>query len=253
MKKIKLLKEDYKKNEQLFQAFVDGTILTDDTFFSGEVVEIPNAPAFPIYMGRGSEEEKRDGFLHAFNVISSAYKQLDHDLLFSEHFWHSLLVTEMRSYIITHYEEAISSEAKFKNIVLKKFDWENYIYKCVMAVDYIENATELVFSKENYYELIVDNLDIYNYIIKYTIFRNNSFLIKILTIIEQLNISTIMKAKIKNRPDLGADERYGRRVIFEMNKSYPVMMAPLMDVETLKQQCVQALRLYDVEVEYEPV
>src|SRR5699024_9296419 len=159
----------------------------------------------------------------------------------------------MRSYIITHYEEAISSEAKFKNIVLKKFDWENYIYKCVMAVDYIENATELVFSKENYYELIVDNLDIYNYIIKYTIFRNNSFLIKILTIIEQLNISTIMKAKIKNRPDLGADERYGRRVIFEMNKSYPVMMAPLMDVETLKQQCVQALRLYDVEVEYEPV
>ena len=70
----------------------------------------------------------------------------------------------------------------------------------------------------------------------------------ILTIIHELDISSIMKSKIKERPDLGKDERYGRRVIFEMNKSYPIMMAPLMDIETLKEECIKALALYNIEV-----
>ena len=88
------------------------------------------------------------------------------------------------------------------------------------------------------------NLDIYNYIIKYAIFRNAEFLIKILTIIDKLQISDIIKEKIKNRPDLGKDERYGRRVIFELNKKYPVIMSPLLDIATLKQEVLEALSIY---------
>lgn len=248
MMKIKLLKEDYKRDEQLFQAFVDGTILTDETLFSDEVIEIPEAPDFPIYMGRGSEEERKVAFLQAFEVIRDSYAQLEREVSFDERFWHSFLVTEKRSFIIENYPDAIESVSKFKNIVLKKFDWENYIYKCLVAVEYIEESTDLVLSKEQYYELIVDNLDVYNYIIKYPVFRNDAFLIKILTIIHELDISSIMKSKIKERPDLGKDERYGRRVIFEMNKSYPIMMAPLMDIETLKEECIKALALYNIEV-----
>ena len=248
MMRIKLLKEDYKKDEQLFQAFVDGRILSDETFFSGETIEIPEAPDFPIYMGRGSEAEKKADFLRAFEVMRTSYAKLDREISFDERFWHSLLVTEKRAYILKNYPDAITSLSKFYNIVLKTFDWESYIYKCLIAVEYIEESLDLVLSKEQYYELIVDNLDVYNYIIKYAIFRNDSFLIKILTVIHELDISLVMKRKIKDRADLGKDQRYGRRVIFEMNKSYPIMMAPLMDIETLKKECVKALAYYDVEV-----
>lgn len=248
MMKIKLLKEGYKKDEQLFQAFVDGAILTDETFFSDETIEIAEAPDFPIYMGRGSEAEKKADFLRAFAVMRTSYANLEKEISFDERFWHSLLVTEKRDYILEHYPDAATSVSKFRNIVLKAFDWENYIYKCLVAVEYIEESTDLVLSKEQYYELVVDNLDVYNYIIKYAIFRNDAFLIKILTVIHELDISSIMKAKIKDRDDLGKDERYGRRVIFEMNKSYPIMMAPLMDIETMKEECVKALGYYGVEV-----
>ena len=243
-----MLKKDYKRNEGLFQAFVDGTILTDETFFSSDSVDIPAAHEFPVYINEKDEQLRKEKFFEAFDVIRDHYIHLDHDILFDARFWHTLLVTELRDYIIAQYPEAVQSEAKFHNIVLKKFDWENYVYKCVMAVDYIEHSNELSYSKDLYYELVVDNLDVFNYIIKYAIFRNESFLIKILTIIHDLDISAIMKAKIKDRPDLGKDERYGRRVIFEMNKNYPVMMAPLMDVDTLKEQCIKALEMYDVEV-----
>lgn len=249
MMKIKLLKEGYKKDEQLFQAFVDGRILTDETFFSDETIEIQEAPDFPIYMGKGSEAEKKADFLRAFDVIGASYLQLDREISLDERFWHSLLVTEKRAYILEHYPDAITSLSKFHNIVLKKFDWENYIYKCLVAVDYIEESPDLVLSKAEYYELVVDNLDVFNYIIKYAIFRNDSFLIKILTVIHELDIAAIMKSQIKDRPDLGKDERYGRRVIFEMNKSYPILMAPLMDIERLKEECIKALSYYDVEVE----
>ncbi|MDU2489947.1 MAG: hypothetical protein E7D27_05060 [Clostridium celatum] len=95
-----------------------------------------------------------------------------------------------------------------------------------------------------YYGLIFDNLDVYNYIIKYEIFRNEKFLLNILDIIDELDLSKIMKAKIKDRPDLGKDERYGRRVIFEFNKSYPVVMSPMLDKEALKEPFLEFLSYY---------
>ena len=47
-----------------------------------------------------------------------------------------------------------------------------------------------------------------------------------------------------DRPDLGNDERYGRRVIFELNKRYPVVMSPLMDYQSLKREVIDALDIY---------
>lgn len=138
----------------------------------------------------------------------------------------------------------LESYREFCNIVIKGFDWENYIYKCILAVEYIEDATELPLSNGQYYELIVDNLDIFNYIIKYSIFRNGEFLLKILTVIHNLGIGELLKGKITDRPDLGKDERYGRRVIFELNKSYPVLMSPLLEIEDLQEEFLKALGNY---------
>ncbi|RUL51327.1 hypothetical protein [Lysinibacillus antri] len=244
--KIRLLKEGYKKDELLYTAFKNGEVI-DDLFFSEEIVEIEEAPDFPIYMGKGSEIQKKADFLDAFQAIASSYVNLDRDIHFNERFWHSLLITKKRDYIIEKYPQVLESYREFGNIVIKSFDWENYIYKCILAVEYIVDARELVLSKDQYYELIVDNLDIYNYIIKYSIFRNGEFLVKILLVIHNLGIGELLKAKITDRPDLGKDERYGRRVIFELNKAYPVLMSPLLDIEALQEEFLKALsNYYDV-------
>ncbi len=80
--------------------------------------------------------------------------------------------------------------------------------------------------------------------IKYPLFRNGDFVLKFLEVIDELQISDIMKAKIPNRPDLGKDERYGRRVILELNKSYPVILVPMLTKEELKIEVEKALALY---------
>lgn len=241
--KIKLLKEGYKKNEALYTAFLNGDI-RDDSFFSEETIEIEDAPDFPIYMGKGSEIQKKEDFLQAFHVIKDHYVILDRDIHFNERFWHSLLVTKKQDYILERYPQVKTSYREFCNVVLKDFDWENYIYKCILAVEYIEDSQELTLSKETLYELIITNLDVFNYIIKYPIFRNGDFLVKILTVIDRLGISEFLKAKIPDRPDLGKDERYGRRVIFELNKAYPILMSPLLSVDELEQEFLKALEMY---------
>ena len=56
-------------------------------------------------------------------------------------------------------------------------------------------------------------------------------IINIMDIIEETGLSKVLKARIKDRPDLGKDERYGRRVIFELNKAYPIVMSPMLDAD----------------------
>ena len=93
-------------------------------------------------MGRGSEEEKKQAFSKAFEVIASSYIHTDRDLHLEEIFWHSLLVTKKREYILEHYPAVKTDRKQFENIVIKSFDWENYIYKCVLATEYIDDLIE---------------------------------------------------------------------------------------------------------------
>ena len=241
---ISLLKKGYKTNEQFYQDFLNNQIMAKEEYFSGETVYVESAPAFPIYMAQGSEQQKKEQFLEAFDVLSKYYVKTDRDLHFDELFWHSLLVTTKHEYLLEKYPQIKENKKYFDNIVIKSFDWENYIYKCILAAEYIDDHIKDETQKTRYYNLVVDNLDIYNYIIKYEIFRNSNFLIHILDIIDELGISKIMKSKIEGRDDLAKDERYGRRVIFELNKSYPVIMSPMLDKESLKDVVLQALSNY---------
>lgn len=241
---IRLLKKGYKKSEEFYQDFLDDRIKEKDQYFSGEVVHIDMAPDFPIYIAKGSEAEKKELFFKAFEVISTSYLNTDRDIHMDEVFWHSLLCVYKREFLLNEYPEITDSINVFNNIVLKKFDWENYIYKCILGAQYINDNVEDEEERKRYYTLIVENLDVYNYIIKYEIFRNDRFLLNILDIIDELELTKVMKAKIKDRPDLGKDERVGRRVLFEFNKSYPVVMAPMSDKEGLKEVFLEYLSYY---------
>ncbi|WAA13363.1 DUF6339 family protein [Fervidibacillus halotolerans] len=241
---VRLLKIGYKNNETLYQDFLTGKIKNNAEYLTDETIYIEKFEEFPIYMGRGNESKKKNDFLEAFKIVATTYINYDREIIMNERFWHSLLLTEMQEYILKKYPEVRESESKFKNIVLKKFDWENYIYKTILGAQYIHDNIKDPTDHQRYYELIIDNLDLYNYIIKYEIFRNDAFLINILDIVDELNISKLMKTKIPGREDLGEDERYGRRVIFEFNKSYPIVMAPMLEKEELKKYFLKYLSYY---------
>ncbi len=149
-------------------------------------------------------------------------------------FWYSLLCVHKRDFLLREYSQIGESIKDFHNIVVKKFDWENYIYKCVLGAQYVKDNTNCDEDRNRYYDLIVENLDVYNYMIKYEVFRNDKFIINILDIIDDRGLAKVLKAKIKDRPDLGKDERYGRRVLFEFNKAYPIVMSPMLEKDELE-------------------
>lgn len=245
---IKLLNRNYKNNEKLYKDFISNKIIDNQEYFSGETVFLEEIPSFPIYMAHGSDEEKKNDFLESFNIISEYYLDTDRDIHFAERFWHSLFCVYKRDYILQKYPKVKKGMNYFNNIVLKNFDWENYIYKCVLGAQYVNDNIDSYDERNRYYEIIVDNLDIYNYIIKYEIFRNDSFLIKILDIIDDWGLSKILKSKIEGRDDLGEDARVGRRVIFEFNKSYPIIMSPMLDKEDLENLFIEYMGYYTDEL-----
>ncbi|MDY5211668.1 hypothetical protein [Intestinibacter sp.] len=238
---IRILNEKVIKTEAFYNDFLEGNINLKDEYFSDNVINIEDAPYFPIYIAKGSEEEKKELFSKAINTISEYYINKDRDIHMNKMFWYSLFCTKMREYLLNEYPQIKDSIKNFHNVVLKKFDWENYVYKCILAAEYIKDYTEDKLERERYIGLIVDNLDFYNYILKYPIFRNQEFLIKMLNIVDRLNLSAIFKAKIENRVD---DVRYGRMVLFEMNKSYPVIIAPAMSEEDLEELTLKYLGYY---------
>ncbi len=244
---IRFLKSSYIKGEQVYNDFLNNTIGSLEEHYDDKIANINSVPDFPIYINV-SENVRAPLFVEAINIISNHYLDMDREYSLDGQFWHSLLLLKKRDYILEKYPAVKESESNFKNVVVKKFDWENYIYKCVLAAQYVNDNVDDVDKREFYYNLIANNLDVYNYIIKYEIFRNDKFLLNVLDIIHDNDLSEILKAKIKNRPDLGKDERVGRRVIFELNKSYPVVLAPTLDKEELEVLFLENLKKYTPDI-----
>lgn len=246
--KLRLLKEDYKSNfNGLYKAFVSGTL---NNFLSDKSpIDIPNLPPFPIYMAKSDDSIRTQKFYKAFDTISEYYLNLDRAILLDKRFWDSLFITTFREYILTEYPQLkINKNYKksydaFKKIVVRDFDWENYVYKTLILVEYLHDYRDKS-EHHRYLELVLNNFDLFNYIIKYSLTQNGEFLLNILDIIDEEDLSQKLKKRIPNRPDLGKDERYGRRVIYEFNKNYPVMMFPTMSKEEIKFYFIEFLELY---------
>lgn len=240
---VKLLNEGYRDNEQIYNDFINGNISYDNDYFSNESLTVYGVPDFPIYMP--SKKDAKEKFREAILIIKNHYIMSNRDIHMSQKFWHSLLIGYKQEYLLKEYPKIKDDFNYFRNIVTKKFDWENYIYKCVLAAEYVHdfnfnNETE----ETDFIDYFYNNLDVYNYILKYPIFRNSDFVINFLQIIEEENLGEIFKEKVKGRTDLGKDERYGRRVLFELNKKYPVVLSPFMEKEDLKHEVLDALKVY---------
>ena len=123
MIEVKLLKDNYKNNEDLHEAFLQDKISDNEEFVSGETIILNDAPEFPIYMG-DSGDERSEKFLEAFETISEYYLNTDRDINLNEKFWHSLLCQNHREYLLENYPQIKNTDGRdFKNIVLKDFNF----------------------------------------------------------------------------------------------------------------------------------
>jgi hypothetical protein len=239
---MNILNRNYLRSNRIYDDFVSNNVNKPE-HFSNKEIPYSNLPFFPIYMSISDETIKKSEYLKAYTIIRDFYLEVDRDYLLDGDFWKTLLLITYRDEIMKKYPEVLKRESTFNNIVYKKFDWENYIYKVVLATQYLNDYVEEGV-RNHYFNVILDNLDLYNYIIKYRIFRNGLFLYNVLKIVENNDLSKILKAQIKNRPDLSSDERYGRRVIFEFNKNYPVIMSPMLSLDELEEQFIRYLNDY---------
>lgn len=221
----------------------DNLIEGDIDHFSEDEFILPELRPFPFYLAYKDTNKLEKSFMEAFKIIKEDYIHIDREITMSQQFWHSLLLVNFRNYVIEEHPAVTTNKNRFKNIIIKSLDWENYIYKCLLAVEYaVDNLPEE--EHELFYSAVINNLDLYNYLIKYSVTRNDKFIINVLKIVERNNLSTLMKSQIKDRPDLGKDERFGRRVIFEFNKDYPVVLSPMMDTDELENLLLDHLSKY---------
>ena len=56
---IRMLNEKEIRSESFYNDFLEGNINSKDEYFDGSVITIEEAPDFPIYIAKGSEDEKK--------------------------------------------------------------------------------------------------------------------------------------------------------------------------------------------------
>lgn len=242
--KIYLLKDGYKTNEGIYRAFLDNE-LAKDGYISDSFYEVNNSLKdlnLNIYLGKITGEEKTEDFAQLVKNIYENIIDMDREIYMDERFWHSYLLQCQREYILDKYPKVKEDYKDFKNIVIKKFDWENYIYKATLLAVFIrENSAGTIEDVEKYAAYAIENMDVFNYMLKYESLRTGKFVLNILEIIHEENLVKVSAAKIDY---MTKDERYGRRVLFEMNKNYPILMFPTMEKEDLKRYYIKYLNIY---------
>jgi len=240
---IKVLDASYFKSGEAFKDFNLGKSPDLSYYTEGSMI-IDDLPYFKPYFGSKVKGSSDEDFINSFMIMEEDYNEIDREYTMNPEFWYSLFVLHFREELIRDYPGIETDESYFNLAINKSFDWENYIYKMVLGAQYISENIVGRDRRNFYYNLIVNNLDVYNYLLKKTIFRNDRFLIEILKIIDKHEISGLLKKKIKGREDLSDDERYGRRVIHEFNKSYPVVLSPMLGSDEIEKLFFRYLEMY---------
>lgn len=227
--KVNLLKENYKEDKEFYNSFLNDS-LEADGFISNDTILMPDIEPFPIYFGASQEKDDPDTLLDLIIFFKDNFIDLDMNIYMNELVLHSLIITNMREYILDKYPKIKDGENFFKIIVTRKFDWENYMYKAALIAKYVSDSIPDNEQME-YFQLIIENLDIFNYIIKNKIFRNNDFFIKFFNVVKKENLSYVLKSKFKDSDNPLIDLRIGRLVIQDFSNAYPALLSPLLPQE----------------------
>lgn len=229
---IRLLLDDYVKAEQFFLDFKSNRINSLTNIFSERYVEIYAIAPFPFYLKENNETERTQLYLEAFRIYKEHYYALNRDITMNHVFWITLFSVHCREYLLRNYPQIVKNQNNFYNILLKSFNWENYIYKIALITQFVCSSVSEE-EQEEYVTLISNNMDVFNYLLKYPLFRQENFIIDVLRIIKEENLTNVLKKRLPNTPDK-EDYRFGRLVLFEFNKDYPVQIPHVMPYHKFK-------------------
>lgn len=113
--------EAYKNEDEIFlEEFYEVELSQENLFF-------------PIYISDKNEEARKAKYRQASLCMRDNYLKLGREILLDRNFWYSLFLDKLKDRLISEYRISLDSEKDFRNIVLKKFDWENYVYKLIFG------------------------------------------------------------------------------------------------------------------------
>jgi hypothetical protein len=232
-------------NNTLLKYFSKDQLIKEDSLFENEFYYLSGFEYFDPYVGSLTTDTYVQKMMRLFKNVSNVIDSYSIPSNYYEDgtFWKSTFLTLYREELNNNYPAIIRDETTFNNVIGKKWGWENYIFKAILVKKYLPYA-ENFFTKEEFYETVAENIDVFNYLVKGPIFRNDKFIVKILKIIKDEDLVSLSKRKIQNRPDLGSDERIGRRAIYEMNKIYPIIMVHNLEIDQLKEIYIKSIRKY---------
>jgi hypothetical protein len=240
--KIKVLNKDYIYSDKYIEDFKNNNVGKLQSEYSDLTVDIDDIEPFNFYLNIQNEIQRTLEFKESLHKIIK-YFGLSQKTLMNHEFWISLFSINFYEYSIHKFPQLLHKNADFKNILLKTFDWENYIYKLIITAQFIVD-TKKKEEYDSYFELVGDNLDVVNYLLKYSIFKNSNFFMNVLDTIKNTNTSKDLKKKTKVKTKKDKDERIGRKVIFEFNRDYPVIASPIISFEEFQKRFLYYFKIY---------
>lgn len=240
--KIKILNKEYIHSDKYIEDFKKNNVGTLQSEYTDLTVEIDGIEPFNFYLNIPNEKQRTLEFKESLHKIIK-YFGLPQKTLMNHEFWISLFSINFYDYSIHKFPQLLHKNADFKNIILKAFDWENYIYKLTLVGQFTVD-TKKVEEYDTYFELVGDNLDVVNYLLKYSIFKNSNFFMNVLDTIQNTNTSKELKKKTLVKTKKDKDERIGRKVIFEFNRDYPVISSPIISLEEFQKRFQEYYKIY---------
>lgn len=238
---VNILDKNYIFSDTFIKDFRNNTIGTLDEHYSGESIEIPELNPFLFYLKINDETKRNKAFQKSISILFD-YVEIADKYTMSHEFWISLFSINFYDFTVSKYPGILEDDEKFRNVLLKQFDWNNYIYKLVLAAKYIHDKVDQ-YDKKKYIDLISNNLDVYNYLLKYPIFRNGKFIVNVLKIIDENDLSADLKKSLKRKKS-DLDQRFGRKILFELNKDYPVIVVPMLEYDKLEKRFMSYYSYY---------
>ena len=242
---IRKVNKSYFKSKELRDHFVSGTLMNFDDCLLNDYYDTGTFEIeyFNPYAGNTKSPNNDQIWNNLIASVGEIMEGIPANLYEDGNFWFSLFLTRFQLELMNDYPQLKKSSDQLKNILLKDFNWENYIYKAVVIVKLKHVAIER-FGNTDVVDLILDDLDLFNYLIKSPLFRNLDFILNIFELTRRDAFPVRLKSQIKSEKYKQKDKRFGRRIVYELNKTYPVLFVQKFEMEELGTKLNEIIRQY---------
>lgn len=235
MSDVFLLKEPIEDEKDFYESFLKGT-LQENNYFSDIKVTVPDVEDFITYGGnKNKKNNNKEVFKNLVKIFINNFVDLTQEIYMSPNFWKSYLVSKLRMSIIRNHPQINESFNAFKLIVLREFNWENYLYKAAIYGNILVDRVADESLRDEYIDIIYDNSDTFNYILKKKAFRNDNFIFNMICLLyenKEYDLGGFLKKSFSYKDS--RDIRVNRIILEEMNAAYPTILFPILDYEDFK-------------------